>query len=189
MALLSQTDKTRIRQMREDGTPVSYIAAAMELTVEEVEAVLARKEPPEEPKTRIEKKRDTRPLSDEVKSEVISLIKEGATIASIKERTGVSQASISRIKAAMKEKEPATAATAADSREITVQVKDSTNLAESQALRGVEVIGLMQTMLLSIEENFGDCAEIMSLRADSDTASIVFRYGGTDYSVQFGLAF
>ena len=189
MALLSQTDKTRIRQMREDGTPVSYIAAAMELTVEEVEAVLARKEPPEQPKTRIEKKRDTRPLSDEVKAEVISMAESGSTIAEIKAKTGVSRASISRIKSAMKEKEPATAATATDSREITVQVKDSTKSAESQALRGVEVIGLMQTMLLGIEENFGDNAEVMSLRADSDTASIVFRYGGTAYSVQFGLAF
>lgn len=190
MALLSQTDKTRIRQMREDGTPVSYIAAAMELTVEEVEAVLARKEPPEQPKTRIEKKRDTRPLSDEVKAEVISMAESGSTIAEIAAKTGVSKASISRIKSAMKEKEPATAATAADSEEKNiVQVQDTTKSAESQALRGVEVIGLMQTMLLGIEENFGDSAEIMSLRADSDTASIVFRYGDTAYSVQFGLAF
>ncbi|WP_294471459.1 hypothetical protein [uncultured Ruminococcus sp.] len=36
---------------------------------------------------------------------------------------------------------------------------------------------------------YGNDAEIMSLKADSDTASIVFRYGGTTYSVQFGLAF
>ena len=94
----------------------------------------------------------------------------------------------------IKEKEPAAAATATDS----VSSKDDNSLAhtnnstkapESQALRGVEVIGLMQTMLIGIEENFGDNAEVMSLRADSDTASIVFRYGGTAYSVQFGLAF
>ena len=189
MALLTQTDKTRIRQMREDGTPVGYIAAAMEMTVEDVEAVLARKEPPEQPKTRIEKKRDTRPLSDEVKAEVISMAESGATIAEIKAKTGVSQASISRIKAAMKEKEPAAAATATDSREITVQVKDSTKTAESQALRGVEVIGLMQTMLIGIEENFGDNAEVMSLRADSEQAHIMFRYGGEAYALSFGLAF
>ena len=186
MALLSQTDKTRIRQMRGDGTPVSYIAAAMELTVEEVEAVLARKEPPEQPKTRIEKKRDTRPLSDEVKAEVISMVESGSTIAEITAKTGVSRASISRIKSAVKEKEPATAATAADSREITVQVKDSTKTAESQALRGVNVLGVLECVL---DNAYGSDAEIMSLRADSDTASIVFRYGGTAYSVQFGLAF
>lgn len=153
MALLSQTDKTRIRQMREDGTPVSYIAAAMELTVEEVEAVLARKEPPEEPKTRTEKKYRTEPISDEVKAEIISLIEEGATIASIKERTGVSQASISRIKSAMKEKEPATAATAADSEEKNiVQVQDSTKSAESQALKAAKAKLLAIYETLSPEE-------------------------------------
>ena len=186
MALLTQTDKTRIRQMCEDGTPVSYIAAAMELTVEEVEAVLARKEPPEQPKTRIEKKRDTRPLSDEVKAEVISMAESGSTIAEITAKTGVSRASISRIKSAMKEKEPATAATAADSREITVQVKDSTNSVESQALRGVNVLGVLECAL---DNAYGTDAEIMSLRADSEQAHIMFRYGGTDYVLSFGLAF
>lgn len=152
MALLSQTDKTRIRNMREDGAPVSYIAAAMELTVEEVEAVLARKEPPEQPKTRTEKKRDTRPLSDEVKAEVISMVESGSTIAEIKAKTGVSQASISRIKSAMKEKEPVAAATAADSREITVQVKDSTKSAESQALKAAKAKLLAIYETLSPEE-------------------------------------
>ena len=88
-----------------------------------------------------------------------------------------------------KEKEPAAAEAVTSSKENIVQVQDTTKSAESQALRGVEVIGLMQTMLIGIEENFGDNADIMSLKADSDTASIVFRYGGTDYSVQFGLAF
>lgn len=148
MALLTQTDKTRIRQMREDGTPVSYIAAAMEMSIEDVEAVLARKEPPEQPKTRIEKKRDTRPLSDEVKAEVISMAESGSTIAEIKAKTGVSQASISRIKAAMKEKEPAAAATATDSREITVQVKDSTVSAESQALEAArrKLLAIYETL-------------------------------------------
>lgn len=67
--------------------------------------------------------------------------------------------------------------------------KNTTENTDCQALRGVEVIGLMQTMLIGIEENFGDNVEVMSLKADSDTASIVFRYGGTPYSVQFGLAF
>lgn len=94
----------------------------------------------------------------------------------------------------LKEKEPAAAATAADS----VSSKDDNSLAhtnnstkapESQALRGVEVIGLMQTMLIGIEENFGDNAEVMSLRADSEQAHIMFRYGGKDYALSFGLAF
>lgn len=88
--------------------------------------------------------------------------------------------------ARMKEKEPAAAATATDSREITVQVKDSTKTSKSQALRGVNVLGVLEGAL---ENAYGTDAEIMSLRADSDTANIVFRCGGTAYSVQFGLAF
>ena len=89
----------------------------------------------------------------------------------------------------LKEKEPTPAPTETSSNENIVQVQNTTSKPESQALRGVEVIGLMQAMLIGIEENFGDNVEVMSLRADSDTASIVFRYGGTAYSVQFGLAF
>lgn len=44
-------------------------------------------------------------------------------------------------------------------------------------------------MILAIEENFGSCAEIKSLRADSNEAAITFEYGGTDYSVSFGAMF
>lgn len=88
-----------------------------------------------------------------------------------------------------KEKEPTPAPTETSSNEKIVQVQNTTSKPESPPLRGVEVIGLMQTMLIGIEENFGDNVEVMSLKADSDTASIVFRYGGKAYSVQFGLAF
>ena len=89
----------------------------------------------------------------------------------------------------LKEKEPTAAATATDSKSNIVQVQNTTGSVESQALRGVEVIGLMQTMLIGIEENFGDNVEVMSLRADSEQAHIIFRYGGKDYALSFGLAF
>ena len=112
----------------------------------------------------------------------------------IKDKYNIGESTVYNIISSMKmseltEKEPATAATATDSKEKISQVECITELAKSQALRGVEVIGLMQTMLIGIEESFGDNVEVMSLKADSDTASIIFRYGGTAYSVQFGLAF
>jgi hypothetical protein len=94
-----------------------------------------------------------------------------------------------------KEKEPAPAPTetsseVSDKADInSLQEHNITENPKSQALRGVDVIGLMQTMIISIEETFGDNAELMSMKADSDTASIMFRYGGTAYSMQFGLAF
>lgn len=101
---------------------------------------------------------------------------------------GISPASAHRIIAAAKEKEP-TPAEAETSSKGNYTNNDTTKFAESQALRGVEVIGLMRGMILDIERNFEDNVEVMSLKADSDTASIMFRYGGTAYSVQFGLAF
>lgn len=95
-----------------------------------------------------------------------------------------------------KEKEPATAATATEpeNKNNTVQnnsapIKNNTFSEKCQALKGVEVIGLLQSMILAIEENFGSCAEIKSLRADSNDAAITFEYGGTDYSVSFGAMF
>ena len=112
----------------------------------------------------------------------------------IKDKYNIGESTVYNIISSMKmseltEKEPTAAATATDSKEKISQVECITELTKSQALRGVEVIGLMQTMLIGIEENFGDNVEVMSLKADSDTASIVFRYAGTAYSVQFGLAF
>ena len=112
----------------------------------------------------------------------------------IKDKYNIGESTVYNIISSMKmseltEKEPTAAATATDSKEKIVQVQNTTSKPESQALRGVEVIGLMQTMLIGIEENFGDNVEVMSLKADSDTASIMFRYGGKAYSVQFGLAF
>ena len=87
-----------------------------------------------------------------------------------------------------KEKEP-TPAEAETSSKGNYTNNDTTKSAESQALRGVEVIGLMQTMLLGIEESFGYNVDITSLRADSEQAHLMFRYGGTDYVLSFGLAF
>ena len=112
----------------------------------------------------------------------------------IKDKYNIGESTVYNIISSMKmseltEKEPTAAATATDSKEKISQVECITELAKSQALRGVEVIGLMQTMLIGIEENFGDNVEVMSLRADSDKASIMFRYGGKAYSVRFGLAF
>ena len=86
----------------------------------------------------------------------------------------------------LKEKEPTAAATATDSKEKISQVECITELTKSQALRGVDVLGVLE---YALDSAYSSDAEIMSLRADSDTASIVFRYGGTAYSVQFGLAF
>lgn len=138
-------------------------------------------------------------LSDETKQAIALDYLAGMSQSKIAEKYGITASTVCKLVSKMKmseikEKEPTAAATATSS----VSSKDENNLAhtndntkapESQALRGVEVIGLMQTMLIGIEENFGDCVEIMALKADSDTASIMFKYGEKAYSLQFGLAF
>ena len=86
-----------------------------------------------------------------------------------------------------KEKEPAPAETETSPKENYItNYNDTTKNAECQALRGVNILGVLECAL---DNAYGNDAEIMSLKADSDTASIMFRYGGTAYSVQFGLAF
>jgi len=128
-----------------------------------------------------------RPISEQTRQAIVEWYQSGHPVSQTAKKFGVDPKTVKKAVGLLpKEKEPAAAATATDSREITVQVKDSTKTAESQALRGVNVLGVLECAL---DNAYGTDAEIMSLRADSDTASIVFRYGGTAYSVQFGLAF
>lgn len=112
----------------------------------------------------------------------------------IKDKYNIGESTVYNIISSMKmseltEKEPAAAATATDSKANIVQVQDTTSKSESQALRGVEMIGVMQSMLLAAEGDFGAEVDIMALKADSDTAELVFRYGGKAYQLSFGIAF
>ena len=133
-------------------------------------------------------------LSDETKQAIALDYLAGMPQNAIADKHNVNAPTVSKIVSNMKmseikEKEPAAAGTATDSKENISHENNNTSKTESQALRGVEVIGLMQTMLIGIEENFGDNVEVMSLKADSDTASIMFRYGGGAYSLSFGTEF
>ena len=128
-----------------------------------------------------------KPLTPETIAQVEDLTRKGWTVTDIKAKVGISPASISRIRSGMKaEKEPAAAATATDSDVKTLQIQDSIKTAESQALKGVNVLGVLQAAL---ETAYGKDAEIMALKADSDTAELVFRYGGKAYQLSFGIAF
>lgn len=128
-----------------------------------------------------------RPISEQTRQAIVEWYQSGHPVSQTAKKFGVDPKTVKKAVGLLpKEKEPATAATAADSEENIVQVQDTTKSAESQALKGVNVLGILECAL---SDAYGTDAEIMSLRADSDTASIVFRYGGTAYSVQFGLAF
>lgn len=87
-------------------------------------------------------------ISEETKQAVVKWYQRGNSENMCAKKFGISPASAHRIIASAKEKEPAAAATATDSREITVQVKDSTKTAESQALEAArrKLLAIYETL-------------------------------------------
>lgn len=90
------------------------------------------------------------------------------------------------------EKEPAPAPTETSS-EVSakadinsLQEHNITEKPKSQALRGVEMIGIMQSMLIAAEESFGNCAEIVYVHANTENAELRFTYEGRTYVISFG---
>lgn len=171
---MTNEQKFQVAVMNASGMSIDEIVLDTKLDRQEVEDLV---------KERNDKRKT---ISEATKRAVVEWYQSGHTEKACAKKFGIFPASAHRIIAAGKEKEPTPAPTETSSNENIVQVQNTTSKPESQALRGVNVLGLIQTML---EEAYGTDAEIMSLKADSDTASIVFRYGGTAYSVQFGLAF
>ena len=179
---MTNEQKNQVAAMNASGMSVDEITIDTGLDKQEVEAFVAERN--------AKKKGRGHPISEQTKQAIIEWYQSGHPVSQTAKKFGVDPKTVKNALGLLpKEKEPTAAATATDSDVKTLQIQDTIKAPESQALRGVEVIGLMQTMLIGIEENFGDNVEVMSLKADSDTASIMFRYGGTAYSVQFGLAF
>lgn len=128
-----------------------------------------------------------RPISEQTRQAIVEWYQSGHPVSQTAKKFGVDPKTVKKAVGLLpKEKEPTAAATAADSKENIVQVQDTTKTAESQALRGVNVLGVLECAL---DNAYGNDAEIMSLRADSEQAHLMFRYGGTDYVLSFGLAF
>lgn len=179
---MTNEQKNQVAAMNASGMTVDEIVLDTKIDRQEVEDLI---------KERNDKKgKRGHPISAQTKQAIIEWYQSGHPVSQTAKKFGGDPKTVKNALGLLpKEKEPTAAATATDSDVNTLQIQDSTASTKSQALRGVEVIGLMQTMLIGIEESFGDNVEIMSLRADSDTAELVFRYGGTAYSVQFGLAF
>jgi uncharacterized protein (DUF433 family) len=171
---MTNEQKFQVAAMNASGMTVDEIVLDTKIDRQEVEDLI---------KERNDKRKT---ISETTKRAVIEWYQSGHTEKECAKKFGISPASAHRIIAGAKEKEPAAAATATDSDVKTLQIQDTTKGPESQALRGVNVLGILECAL---SDAYGTDAEIMSLKADSDTASIMFRYGGTAYSVQFGLAF
>lgn len=198
---MTNEQKNQVAAMNASGMSIDEILLDTKLPRAEVEAFVAEREKKKSDLstfTVVEiKKKSGRghPISAQTKQAIIEWYQSGHKVAETAKKFGVDPKTV---KAAVgllpKEKEPAPASTetsseVSDKADNNLQVHNITENPKSQALRGVEVIGLMQTMLISVEENFGDNVDIISLRADSEQAHLMFRYGGTDYVLSFGLAF
>lgn len=180
---MTNEQKNQVAAMCNEGMSIDEIVAATKIPETDVRDFV---------KSRNARKKGC--ITKATQQAVLNWYKMGNSEGKTATHFGLAQSTVHKIivaakEGAAKEKEPTAAATATDSKVKTLQVQDNTFSTESQALRGVEVIGLMQTMLIGIEENFGDNVEIMSLRADSEQAHIMFRYGGEAYALSFGLAF
>lgn len=131
------------------------------------------------------------PISAQTKQAIVEWYRSGHPVSQTAKKFGVDPKTVKNALGLLKEKEPAPAVTETDSMKglCECDTNDNTSSAESQVLRGVEMIGVMQSMLIAAEGDFGNEIDIMALKADSDTAELMFRYGGKAYQLSFGIAF
>lgn len=197
---MTNEQKNQVAAMNASGMSVDEIVIDTKLPRAEVEAFIAERKKKSDLSTFtvVEIKKNSgrgQSISEQTKQAVKEWWQSGHSEGQTAKKFGISQSSVHRIVTAEKEKEPAPAPTetsseVSDKADInSLQEHNITEKPKSQALRGVEMIGIMQSMLIAAEESLGGSIEIMSLKADSDIANLMFRYGGTAYSVQFGLAF
>jgi uncharacterized protein (DUF433 family) len=180
---MTNEQKNQVAAMNASGMSVDEIVIDTGLDKKEIAAFVAE---------RNEKKgKRGHPISAHTKQAIIEWYQSGHKVAETAKKFGVDPKTV---KAAVgllpaKEKEPASAPTETssvmsnDDTEVSSIDNNSTDKPKSQALRGVNVLGVLECAL---ENAYGNDAEIMSLKADSDTASIVFRYGGRFYKLEFG---
>ena len=94
-----------------------------------------------------------RPISEQTRQAIVEWYQSGHPVSQTAKKFGVDPKTVKKAVGLLpKEKEPATAATAADSEENIVQVQDTTKSAESQALKAAKAKLLAIYETLSPEE-------------------------------------
>lgn len=176
---MTNEQKNQVAAMNASGMSVDEITIDTGLDKQTVADFVAERN--------AKKKGRGHPISEQTKQAIIEWYQSGHPVSQTAKKFGVDPKTVKNALGLLpKEKEPTAAATATDSKLNIVQVQDSTVSVESQALKGVNVLGILECAL---SDAYGTDAEIMSLRADSDTAELVFRYGGKAYQLSFGIAF
>lgn len=176
---MTNEQKNQVAAMNASGMSVDEITIDTGLDKQTVADFVAERN--------AKKKGRGHPISEQTKQAIIEWYQSGHPVSQTAKKFGVDPKTVKNALGLLpKEKEPTAAVTATDSKENIVQVQNTTVSVESQALRGVNVLGVLECAL---SDAYGTDVEIMSLRADSEQAHIIFRYGGKDYALSFGLAF
>ena len=185
---MTNEQRNQVAAMNASGMSIDEIVLDTKLDRKEVEDFVAERNA----------KRGKRghPISAQTKQAIVEWYQSGHNVSQTAKKFGVDPKTVKSAIGQIKEKEPTPAATEVSSEvsskndtNSSVQVQNSTFSTESQALRGVDMIGVMQSMLIAAEGDFGAEVDIMALKADSDTAELVFKYGGKAYQLSFGIAF
>lgn len=193
---MTNEQKNQVAAMYTEGMSITEIMTATKLEEHEVRGFVT------------ERNKVNKRISNATKKAVINWYQQGNTAKQCANHYGLSPATVHRLIAIAKEqnkltavkhgekpvteekKEPATVATVTDPEnknidEISIN-NDTTENTDCQALRGIDIIGLMQSMLISISENFGGDTELVSIGANHKSAKVVFKYYDKDYSLTFG---
>ena len=201
---LTREKKCQIAALGAKGKTAEEIAQTAGVDVETVKEFLSGRESSEkEPLFGGNKKITTKTIA-----KINELRQQGKTHKEIADELGIGTATVNRylhkdkpsqinkdfdkavnemITEAKKEPAPAATDTSSTSENInSLYPNDNTDELKSQALNGVDFIGLFEGML---HEGYGDKAKIVKVSADKEKASVVFECEGGAYGLNFGLAF
>ncbi len=152
------------------------------------------------------KAKNKKALPPNMAEKIVELRSQGKTHKEIADELGIGTATVNRylhkdkpsqinedfdkavnemITEAKKEPAPAATDTSSEIKHLST-TNDTIDEPKSQALNGVDFIGLFEGML---HEGYGDKAKIVKVSADKEKASVVFECEGRAYGLNFGLAF
>lgn len=176
----------QVAAMAQDGMSIDEITKATKLQEYEVRSLVT------------ERNRQKRKLSKKTIQAIINWYKASGSMPKTANHFGVSTSAVHRIIAQAKaepkaepeivdvevtevKEQPKTI----EAEEQPTKTNDTTKIVECQALSGIDMVGVIQSMLIAVEENFGSIAEIFGIMANMHDAQVKFTCKGESYMISF----
>lgn len=187
---MTDVQKMQVAAMAQDGMSIDEITKATKLQEYEVRSLVT------------ERNRQKRKLSKKTIQAIINWYKVSGSMPKTASHFGVSTSAVHRIITQAKsdpdaepkaepeivdvevtevEEQPKTI----EAEEQPTKTNDTTKIVECQALSGIDMVGVIQSMLIAAEENFGSIAEIFGIMANMHDAQVKFTYKGESYMISF----